>query len=556
MRGFEYLVYSAFSISLLLVLVLLPLNPIFASETDTDPVVPRDESEESTVENNPPAEFENEHNDEEQSDTDLGNVTSEEEQVDPISTDSLMEISAETAVSTDDVPDVSSVAEGITDSQSSTTVSFETTDELNSEDDTIEIDVTEGEDVLEPVIQEEISDATTTPEILDEETNIEEITSTSSEEVPLEDATSTLEVTVEEPDTTVPVNTVINDDNHFSFAKSECTLVGEGSFYCSKPTEQQVIDHTDRVFSSVDTEGDKEIYVEKNGERTQITDNQLDDDAPYYDKLSDTIVWHRLIEGRYQIISYEVETSKEEQITTDRFNNMEPQRSGNATVWQGWVGNDWEIFMLDGEELSMLTDNTTHDITPSINGDHLVWQSFESDAWIMKVYDLRTKSLATIEDAEGGSIENPRFVLVYDSKQETGDIETRGYDLESGEVVALSSEPAPVPQEIPDPEQTGEERALVTPQTQLKTKVDGEEGDEEDTTPDLDLLVEEGDIIVAPLSEVPTTTPDIEEDNSEIEIPSTEATSSVAHIDDLIITPYVEPIEPVVDSQDEVASST
>ncbi len=205
----------------------------------------------------------------------------------------------------------------------------------------------------------------------------------------------------------------------------------------------------------------------------------------------------------------------------------------------------------------MLTDNTTHDIAPSINGTHIVWQSFENEAWRMKVYDIRTGLIDTIEDTGGGSIENPRFVLVYDAKMETGDIETRGYDLKSGEVLDLASRPTPVPEEIPDPDQTGEKRALVAPSTQPKQKTDSDENDDIGTTtisgtgnPD------DGDLVIPALDEgTDTLNSDTAsstiQDTSDVVIPSFDtgtSTPSIEHIEDLVVEPYV-PLEDVLEEE-------
>jgi hypothetical protein len=74
-------------------------------------------------------------------------------------------------------------------------------------------------------------------------------------------------------------------------------------------------------------------------------------------------------------------------------------------------------------------------------------------------------------------------VLVYDAKFDNGDVETRGYDIDSGEIVPLSATPgaSPIPTSIPDPDSTGEERALVTSVMSIKTKTNEEdEGDGDD----------------------------------------------------------------------------
>lgn len=360
------------------------------------------------------------------------------------------------------------------------------------------------------------------------------------------------------------VNTVVNDENRFSFAKSECTTMSDGTYYCVKHKEEPEVEHTDRVFSAVDADGDLEIFLEKDGEITQITHNQLDDDAPYYDESSNSLTWHRLIDGRYQIMTYDIESRTERQVTFDRYNNMQPSRFGDVIVWQGWVGNDWEVFMEKGNEQKMITDNTTHDISPRINGTHIIWQAYENDTWVMKVYDIRTAQIETIHGNDGGSVENPRFVLVYDTKTETGDVSVRGYDLDSGETVDLGARPKPIPKEIPNPDQTGQDRALVSPSTQVvkeKKDVTPDGGNGNDPENERDNgATSESDIILPPFISTGSSTASstsIENSvydssakissaqSSDVVVPMFEKgeDTAVDTIPTIIVTPYVEPID-------------
>lgn len=554
MRGFEYLIYSAFSSVLLITLILLPLAPAFADEAipsqEANTVVP----ETPVVETNA--------TEKEVSTNSQSIVDSIQIETEPVTVPENVvteDLSTQNEIDEQTVVDQIKSGEVLVDTVVDTTEDVVTTSETHDEAILVASDESFSTTSAEELTVETMS--STTEEI----SNTPQDVNASTTEETVTDIENIEETTTDEGGTQItvtPENTVTTDENRFTFSNTECTTVGEGVFYCSKKeeTEKALTTDTDRVFAAVDSEGDKEIYIEKDSELTQITNNQSDDDAPQYDQLSNTLVWHRLIDGRYQIISYDIEEGIETQITNDRYNNMEPNRFGDATVWQGWVGNDWEIFLLEGEELLMLTDNTTHDIAPSINGAHIVWQSFENDAWKMKVYDMRTKSVQTIEGDGGGSIENPRFVLVYDKKFETGDIETHGYNLENGEIITLGSTPAPVPSEIPDPDQTGEKRALVTPPTQPKTKI----GDETDADPmsgddpelDTDILVipplNTDDTFASSTSEIA-----VPADPTDIVIPNASTTkiSSIEHIEDLVITPYVEQIEALDDSQETIATT-
>ena len=80
-------------------------------------------------------------------------------------------------------------------------------------------------------------------------------------------------------------------------------------------------------------------------------------------------MWHSLLNDRYQIISYDLETEEEMQLTNTRYNNMEPTAYDDITVWQAWVGNNWEVMLYDGSSTTRLTNNDGHDISPHVRGD-------------------------------------------------------------------------------------------------------------------------------------------------------------------------------------------
>lgn len=583
MRGFEYLLYSAFSLTLLVIVTVLPLAPVFASEIEGDTSTinavsgevrdseteqsqesEEEESEEileslyETIADIPESANPEENIVDESAQNTESQFASEDLIALPVDSQEVIdsEYTAETgSIDTDQLPDETNFTHDDSEEVSSSSLlsSATTSSQSHFSDDS-------GLEEATTTIPEEESiavQATATPTLIFEE--LEEL-----EEVPVVDViVSTTSVSEEELNDEVTSEEVaatavedqqfssVVNDSAFSFSKNECVSVGNGSFYCSNATTTPNVIGIDRVFSATDGSNDREIYIERNGEIAQITDNIFDDDAPFFDTVSDTIVWHRLIDGRYQIISYDTETDEETQVTHEKYNNMEPSRYGGVMVWQGWVGNDWEVMLEDDGELIMVTDNTVQDVSPRINGNYIIWQSFEEGAWRVKVYDLITQQIETIADSDGASVDNPRFVLVYDTRHENGDIETKGYDLKSGKVTPLTATPAPVPDTIPDPEQTGEDRALVAPQTQLKTKSD----DESDAEPHND-DTDSNDIVIPPFEEDNNSTSSprldsVDADSQEMVLsPIVEAdgtTTSITHIEDIVVPPYEE-LENLVDS--------
>lgn len=529
MWPFGHVIAQALSLCLFCALVALPLGPAFADEVQS-------QTETATT----------------PLDTQALPVTTKTSQI-PILENTPPPAPPETTPNSEDEGVVATSPDETTTSTPETTpvVSEETTSSSTQEtaiedgpSNTTTSDATEGEGA-------DVS--------LSEDVNVDaEGTSTDESE----DATTTEE-------NLVTAGSLTNDANRYSFSKNECTVVGDGSYYCAKTKDASMLAHEDRIFAATDKEGDKEIFVEHDGELTQLTFNQVEDDAPYYDAVSDSVVWHRLLDGRYQIISYSFKTKEETQITATSYNNMEPSRYGDAIVWQAWVDTNWEIMLSLNGTTTQLTDNAEADIAPNINKDYIVWQSQEGGVWYAHVYDRSTGEIESIENKDGLSIENARFVLVYDAKGENGDIETRGYDLKNKKEIPLSATPASVPENIPEPDGTKEKRALIqSTTTQLKQKATDEDasgGGGEGGGPDPLLGTATSsipDVIIVPSTdigsstatssaEIPLATDHIPE---LVVVPTTTTTvETPAHIEDLVIQA---PTSTTVDPQGEVASST
>jgi hypothetical protein len=344
-------------------------------------------------------------------------------------------------------------------------------------------EVTEGE--LEPVTDTDTPEpdpspeaSTTTEDVLQDEEDIEvteETTPTeqSPEEI-VDDAGSTT------PSAVASEEVHINDSNRFQFSTKECVSVGDGAFYCSQP-EGEETEALNAVYAAPDEDGDMEIFVRVAGEEAKITDNRVDDAAPYFAEAENRVVWHSLINDRYQIMSYDIDTNSTSQLTDSPFNNMEPIMVGDMILWQAWIGNNWEIVMYDNYDIKQLTNNEVHDVAPSIKDNYVMWQTQFPDGWKVAVYNLETQT-ADYVDVENlnGALENPRLVLLLDHVDENGNRQMVGYDMETKQPIALDAIPAPLPDELPEPDQTGEERALVQVKPTLKEGEDAAHDSDDD----------------------------------------------------------------------------
>lgn len=260
---------------------------------------------------------------------------------------------------------------------------------------------------------------------------------------------------------TVKAEILISEENFYQFSKQSCVAVGDGTYHCSS---SDIVDYDLQsvVYSDLGANGNMEIYLQTSkGDIKQVTDNEYDDTAPYYDAETLQVVWQRSIDDRYQIVLYDIAKDKESQLTFSRTNNMEPKVSADGVVWQAWDNNDWEIMYFDGTATDQITDNLLQDVTPVIQDGYILWTVIGRSEQEAKVYSLDSGEILTIEGHDGGSIDNPRFVLVYDTKFANGDIITKGFDPATGISEQISARAAPEPIEIPATDTTGEIRALI-----------------------------------------------------------------------------------------------
>jgi beta propeller repeat protein len=305
-------------------------------------------------------------------------------------------------------------------------------------------------------------------------------TTSTTDEVDDDATTSSQDTT----DITEDRNISQNQTNKYVFGEGDCTLVSDGEFYCvAEGPERQQMTGDPRVYAQKDREGDKEIYYFDGVEVIRITNNSYDDFAPMYDEETRRIVWQSMISDRLQIMIHELPTNVTRQITTSRQNSSNPSISEDTVVWQEWIDTNWEIMMTDVDnngqayEIERLTDNAIHDMFPAAYNGLITWQSERGSSWEVIVYDMHTGKQHALEKDEGTKYENPRFVLLFDSKHDNGDIETVGYDLDTGEMMELGTKSNPIPTVPVTPKDETPEALYreATSTSQLKLEQDGDD---------------------------------------------------------------------------------
>ncbi|NCN11817.1 hypothetical protein GW937_00670 [Candidatus Kaiserbacteria bacterium] len=283
----------------------------------------------------------------------------------------------------------------------------------------------------------------------------------------------------------VVAQNLVTEDNFYQFSRQSCVAIGDGTYHCTVAASTG-IDTRAVVYAELGANANMEIFLRTSkGEIKQLTDNTYDDTSPHYDAEAKKVVWQRLIDDRYQIVLYDIEKEKETQLTFSRTNNMEPKVSAEGIVWQAWDNNDWEIMYFDGTYTDQITDNFSQDLVPTINDGYILWTVLGETEQEAKVYSLASGETVSISGYEGGMITNPRFVLVYDTLYENGDIVTQGFDPATGLSAPIAAKPAPQPVNIPETDATGEIRALIQVKSAQKDKqaIDGGTGPVSTSTP-------------------------------------------------------------------------
>ncbi len=307
------------------------------------------------------------------------------------------------------------------------------------------------EEVPEVVVQDDAGGGT------EENVPQPDASDTASAEAELADDTGT--TTVPEPEYVEVPNTIAHTDTHYQFNKAQCVSMGGGAFHCFEEGVASAEITEDALYVDRDSDGDKEVFLRTGDETIQITNNRVDDDAPYFDAVSNTIVWHRLEAGQYAVYSYQ---DKRETLVSEGYgSSMEPHRAGQYTVWQSWIDDRWQVVLHDGVSARVISTGAAQSIAPQVEGAYVIWNITTGTTHAVAVYEIATGLTSVIDDGEGARVMNPRFVLVYDTKFENGDVITKGYDAETGDLIPLAAAAPIVPKELPSSDQTGETRALL-----------------------------------------------------------------------------------------------
>ncbi|MEM7391812.1 MAG: hypothetical protein AAF492_05640 [Verrucomicrobiota bacterium] len=170
-----------------------------------------------------------------------------------------------------------------------------------------------------------------------------------------------------------------------------------------------------------------EIMVMENGHQEQVTTNYFYDMAPQAD--GGEVVWYGWDGNDFEIYHYNAFRRKVSQLTDNTFDDVlpsihdgmvvweayrsveadvhlykvglpvqwlssnieddiNPQTWRHQVVWQGFDGDDFEIYYFDGIKTTKLTSNLFDDINPQINDGLITWMGY-AENWDAEIFAWR-----------------------------------------------------------------------------------------------------------------------------------------------------------------------
>ncbi|MBW1858495.1 MAG: hypothetical protein JRI70_00095 [Deltaproteobacteria bacterium] len=137
------------------------------------------------------------------------------------------------------------------------------------------------------------------------------------------------------------------------------------------------------------------------------------------------------------------------QVTANSIEDSLPQVKGNLVVWQGYDGNDWEVFLYNvatGTTIQ-ITDNDEDDVSPQTDGRYVVWLGFNDGEWDVFFWDgTEVRSISDVS-AEDMAPQIADGVIVWTSKPLDGGFLGPGeivlYEAASGTKLELSAQVDP-----------------------------------------------------------------------------------------------------------------
>lgn len=118
-------------------------------------------------------------------------------------------------------------------------------------------------------------------------------------------------------------------------------------------------------------------------------------DARWPDIDKGRVVWRAFNTDRpngfggyaYDIYFFDGTSIKNISSGTTPFYKGEPKIYGDQVIWYGYDGNDYEIFLFDGQKTTQLTSNSFDDISPVLNNGYVAWSGFDGQDYEILTFD-------------------------------------------------------------------------------------------------------------------------------------------------------------------------
>jgi len=133
------------------------------------------------------------------------------------------------------------------------------------------------------------------------------------------------------------------------------------------------------------------------------------------------------------------------QVTSNSCEDSMPRITGNYVVWQGYVNNNWEIFLynIDTKATFRITNNSYNDVSPRTDGNYVVWLGASNEGSEIFLYDIAKGGSPTHITIDTNVDCPPRIAdgrVVWASHQVTNSVEPGQinlYDIATGHTLQL-----------------------------------------------------------------------------------------------------------------------
>ena len=129
---------------------------------------------------------------------------------------------------------------------------------------------------------------------------------------------------------------------------------------------------------------DTEVMINSGGGNVALTANSGADAEPSVYGAS--VVWQSSSTSAptasitdFDVMLYDGSSTTNLTSSQSTTNHTNAAIFGSNVIWQGWDGNDWEIFLYNGSTISRLTNNSVDEVNAVISGNYIAWEGFDGN---------------------------------------------------------------------------------------------------------------------------------------------------------------------------------